>query len=285
VTANTTSALATALIAARKACSPTVHKAGKNDAQKYTYVGHEHVLVGGARNALLEHGLVLMLEGYELVGADSYKTGSGDKQCWRWRGRFVLLHAPSGEQRELFYEATTVPNDKAGFVASTALDRTAHMRVLELAGSDEENPEHDSNEPKPERVRKSKEGAPRERRAAPESAEPPRTAKWWRDQHNALIDRAFQKAGIQSGPADDHGLHKPTLPMPRFSAQAQQHAGMDYDKVPGGYLRQVIWKAPDFGEQPAPVRLWVSYLVAKHEIAKLEQAAAEKALGAGAGAA
>jgi hypothetical protein len=255
-----------------------VHKAGKNEAQRYTYVGHEHVLVGGARDALLENGLVLMLEGYELVGTDSYKTSSGDKQCWRWRGRFVLLHAPSGEHRELTYEATTVPNDKAGFVASTALDRTAHMRVLELAGSDEENPEHDSNEPPAAtKTRKGKTGAAKERAAA----DPPRTAKWWRDQHNALTDRAFKSANIVSGPADDHGLHPPTLPMPRFSAQAQQHAGQPYDKVPGGYLRQVIWKAPDFSEQPANVRLWVSYLVARHELVKLEQAAAEQALGQG----
>jgi hypothetical protein len=269
----TSGALAAALIAARKRCTTTVHKAGRNETQRYTYVGHEHVLTGGARDALLENGLVLLLESYEMVGADSYKTQGGDKQCWRWRGRFLLVHT-SGEQLALSYEATTVPNDKAGFVASTALDRTAHMRVLELAGSDEENPEHDSNEPPKERVRKT-----RERPAA--SNDPPRTAKWWRDQHNALCDRAFKAAGIVSGPADEYGLHPPQLPMPKFSDKAKQYPGLAYNHpdVKPGYLRQVIWMADDFAQQPAPVRLHVSHLVARHEIRKLEDAAAEQALG------
>jgi hypothetical protein len=265
-------ALATALIAARKACSPTVHKAGENKTQNYKYVGHLHVLIGGARNALLENGLVLMLEGYELVGTDAYKTSGGDKQCWRWRGRFVLLHAPSGEHRELSYEATTVPNDKAGFVASTALDRTAHMRVLELAGSDEENPEHDSNEPPKERPRKSK-GA--------KEADPPRPAAWWRDKHNGLCDLAFKKANIASGAADDLGLHVPTLPVPSFSSESKNYPGLRYDNkdVKPGFLREVIWKDKDFGNQPAAVKLWVSYIVCRHELRKLEDAAAEAALG------
>lgn len=276
-------ALAAALLAARKACSPTVHKAGANQAQGYKYVGHEHVLVGGARNALLEHDLVLLLESYELVGAESYaKTPNGEKLVWRWRGRFLLLHSGSGEQLSLSYEATTVTNDKAGFVASTALDRTAHMRVLELAGSDEENPEHDSHEAPRERTRKTREeSAPRERASrSTAKADPPRSAEWWRKQHNDLADRAFQKAGIESGDADEYGLHPPKLPIPRFSAEAKTHAGLAYDKVPGGYLREVIWKDAKFADQSAPVRLWVSYLVARHELAKLEADAAEQALGA-----
>lgn len=279
-----TNALMTALLAARQRVPARVHKAGKNEQQRYTYVGHEHVLAGGARDALLENGLVLLLESYEMVGSDSYKTQSGDKQCWRWRGRFALLHT-SGERLELTYEATTVPNDKAGFVASTALDRTAHMRVLELAGSDEENPEHDSYEQPARRERKGRaEGvgerpAAERRPAASKAAEPPRTAEWWREQHNKLCDRAFEKANIVSGAADDCGLYVPMLPMPRFSDKAQQHAGMAYDKVPPGYLRQVIWLAKDFSEQPAPVRLHVSHLVARHEIRKLEAEAAERALG------
>jgi hypothetical protein len=262
-----TGALMGALLAARKSVQARVHKAGKNEAQKYTYVGHEHVLTGGARDALLENGLVLLLESYEFLGANVTR---GESQVWRWRGIFLLLHT-SGERLGLSYEATTVPNDKAGFVASTALDRTAHMRVLELAGSDEENPEHDSNEPPAAKARSSK--------AKAKEADPPRPAAWWRDQHNALCDLAFKKAGISSGAADEYGLHAPTLPKPSFSDKAQQHAGMAYDKVPPGYLRQVIWKGDDFKNQPAAVKLWVSYLVARHEIGKLEASAAERALG------
>jgi hypothetical protein len=266
-------ALAAALIAARKQCTPTVHKAGANQAQGYKYVGHEHVLVGGARDALLDNGLVLLLESYELVGADTYKTSGGEKLVWRWRGRFLLLHT-SGEQLSLSYEATTVTNDKAGFVASTALDRTAHMRVLELAGSDEENPEHDSHEAPAARARKAK---------TKDAADPPRPAAWWREKHNGLCDMAFKKANIASGAADEFGLHVPTLPVPVFSGDAKNHPGLRYDHkdVKPGFLREVIWKDKDFGNQPAAVKLWVSYLVARHELRKIEDAAAEAALGQG----
>lgn len=315
-----THALMAALLAARKRVSPTVHKAGKNEQQKYTYVGHEHVLAGGARDALLENGLVLLLESYELVGADSYKTQSGDKQCWRWRGRFLLLHT-SGEQLALAYEATTVPNDKAGFVASTALDRTAHMRVLELAGSDEENPEHDSHEPRERRERKNKEGAAaRERplpaanssaqQSAPESSpqsatgsrarqtsQPrstgttasspsssdrklPTSAEGWRAAHIAVCDQLFAEHDIAPGVEDEYGLPTPTLPVPSFSDAAKQHAGARYDAVPAGYLRSVQWVKPKFwADATSPQRQWVSYLVSRHELAKLEAEAAERALG------
>lgn len=142
----TTAELAKALVKARRACDATVFKAGKNSAQGYSYTGHLHVLTGGARRALLDHGLSLVQVGVSFVGVETYKTRSGEQVCWRWRGDFMLVH-DSGETLALSYEATTGANDKAAFVASTALDRTAHMRVLELAGSDEENPEHDSNEP------------------------------------------------------------------------------------------------------------------------------------------
>jgi hypothetical protein len=273
-----TNALMTALLAARKRVPARVHKAGRNESQKYADAGHEHVLVGGARDALLEHDLVLLLESYEMVGADSYKTAGGDKQCWRWRGRFLLLHT-SGEQLSLSYEATTVPNDKASFVASTALDRTAHMRVLELAGSDEENPEHDSNEAPAAKARSSK--------AKAKEADPPRPAAWWRDQHNSLCDLAFKKASIASGPADDFGLHIPTLPVPHFSNESKNYPGLPYNhaNVKRGFLRDVIWKDKDFAKHPAAVKLWVSFLVAKHEIGKLEAEAAEKALALAGGAA
>ena len=308
--------LMSALLAARKQVAPRVHKAGKNEQQKYTYVGHEHVLVGGARDALLENGLVLLLESYELVGADSYKTQSGDKQCWRWRGRFALMHV-SGDRMELVYEATTVPNDKAGFVASTALDRTAHMRVLELAGSDEENPEHDSHDQKERRARKpaGAEARPLASSASPQGSAPassqhssngssarqtsasarstaatpsstpstdrelPTSVEGWLSAHRAVCDGLFKELGIEYGPADEYGLTTPTLPVPSFSAQAKAHAGAAYNVVPAGYLRSVMWVKPKFWEAPdAAKALWVSYLVARYELQKLEADAAERAL-------
>jgi hypothetical protein len=134
--------LVAALVKARAQLKGTVFKAGRNDAQRFAYVGHEHVLVSGAREALLSCGLVLVQTGVEYAGESVYKTSKGEATCWRWRGSFVLAHT-SGAQMILSFEATTQANDKAGYVASTALDRTAHLRVLELAGSSEEDPEHD----------------------------------------------------------------------------------------------------------------------------------------------
>lgn len=137
--------LLSALLAARQSVHATVFKAGKNKVQDYDFVGHEHVLTSGVREALLNNGLLLEEREVSFLGAEVYKTKSGENTCWRWRGRFTLSHT-SGAERDYTFEATTGPNDKAGFVASTALDRTALMRIMQLAGSKTENPEHDSNE-------------------------------------------------------------------------------------------------------------------------------------------
>lgn len=142
--------LTVALVKARQEMRGTVYKAGRNDAQRFAYVGHEHVLVSGARDALLKHGLALVQTGVEFAGESTYRTSKGDNACWRWRGKFTLAHT-SGGALELTFEATTQANDKAGYVASTALDRTAHLRVLELAGSSEEDPEHNSHDDEPQR--------------------------------------------------------------------------------------------------------------------------------------
>lgn len=142
------SELAKALKAAREACPTTVYKGGYNQAQRYQYVGHEQVLTSGARKVLLDNGLVLTQTRVEFLGQLEYETRNGKQLCWRWRGDFELQHV-SGEVKGYSFEATTGPNDKAAFVASTALDRTAHMRLLEIAGTNDENPEHDSHdEPK-----------------------------------------------------------------------------------------------------------------------------------------
>ncbi len=138
--------LAAALVRARRDCPPTVFKAGRNKDQNYRFVGHEQVLVSGARAALLRHGLVLEQQSVEYVGSLLAPSRSGERPVWRWCGTFVLLYGASGEERLYRYEATTQPNDKAAYVASTALDRVALLRVLQLAGSDEENPEHDSHD-------------------------------------------------------------------------------------------------------------------------------------------
>lgn len=133
-----------ALVAARKAISPTVYKAGKNEAQRYAYAGHEHV-VTHARAAMLANGLALEQVRVTHESVMTYSTRNGEQIAWLWRGDFALLHA-SGESRSYSFLATTAANDKAAYVASTALDRTAILRVMQLAGSTEEDPEHDSND-------------------------------------------------------------------------------------------------------------------------------------------
>lgn len=108
----------------------------------------------------------------------------------------------------------------------------------------------------------------------------PADAEGWRASHNALCEQLFAEHDIVPGAADEYGLHVPSLPMPTFSASAKQHAGKRYDEVPGGYLRSVFWVKPKFwADATSPQRQHVSYWVARHEIAKLEQDAAEQALG------
>jgi hypothetical protein len=135
------SELAKALATARGVMRGTVHKGGTNQHQRYPYVGHEHVMVSGAREALHGNGLSLVQTSVEYVG----EVPGGKVQALLWRGNFRLLHA-SGESLDLSYLATTQANDKAAFVASTSLDRTAFLRVLALAGSSEEDPEHDEHD-------------------------------------------------------------------------------------------------------------------------------------------
>jgi hypothetical protein len=133
-----TGELTKALAAARSAMKGTVYKGGTNQHQRYPYVGHEHVMTSGAREALSEQGLALVQTGVEYVG----EVPGGKVQVLLWRGSFRLLHT-SGESLDLSLLATTQANDKSAFVASTSLDRTAFLRVLALAGSAEEDPEHD----------------------------------------------------------------------------------------------------------------------------------------------
>lgn len=134
------SELAKALTKARAALRGTVFKGGTNTHNKYPYVGHEHVMTSGAREALQENDLSLVQTGVEFVG----DVPGGKSQVLLWKGTFKLLHA-SGESLDLTFLATTQGGDKAAFIASTGLDRTAWLRVLALAGSSEDDPDHDEN--------------------------------------------------------------------------------------------------------------------------------------------
>lgn len=155
-----------ALVRARRELHGTVHKEGYNRDQKYAYVGHEQVLMCGAREALLKHGLVLEQRSVEYAGELVAETYKGKRTIWRWTGTYALVHV-SGDERLYTFSATTQPNDKAAFVASTSLDRTAYLRLLSLAGTDEENPEANWHDDNREQSRRAETQPPRRQERAP----------------------------------------------------------------------------------------------------------------------
>jgi hypothetical protein len=125
-----------ALILARKDLRGSLHKDAYNQHQKYHYLGHETVNEH-VRPILLRHGL--LLEERRVTFKESVE---GKSPVLVWEGEFTLSHV-SGEVRDYKFSATTMVTDKAAFVASTALDRTAQLRVMALSGSAEEDPEND----------------------------------------------------------------------------------------------------------------------------------------------
>jgi hypothetical protein len=140
--------LHSALIAARAAIPARVFKAAHHQGQGgYNYVSHEQVLLH-ARDALLEHGLLLEERSVSYDGESIVRSQRGESHVWRWTGTFALVHE-RGEERAYSFTATTQPNDKAAYVASTSLDRLAHMRVLQLAGTSDENAESDWHDQQP----------------------------------------------------------------------------------------------------------------------------------------
>lgn len=258
--------LVTALVAARQACKPTVHKEGKNQQQGYAYAGHEHVLEQGARQQLLAHGLVLEQVKVEFLGELHYETRNGKNIAWRWRGVHKLVHI-SGEEREYEFEATTNTNDKSAFVASTALDRTAHLRVLELAGSAEENPEHDSHDRDRANQQRT---APRERAPKEQTKKPATTTQ--EAQTGASLDPTWQPPLF--------GLAAPTSPEPRFGEQAKTHAGKCWSEeiwIVEGWLKDADKRAAFERSRSTDDVAWARFLVEHRRRRKTWEAAQPKA--------
>jgi hypothetical protein len=263
------SELVKALVKARMACKPTVHKSAKNSAQGYSYVGHEQVLVSGARESLLAHGLVLVEKAVTFAGCLEYKTKNGEQQCWRWRGVFELVHE-SGESREYEFEATTGANDKAAFVASTALDRTAHLRICCIAGSAEEDPEHDSHDRFAEAAAKSQ----RTKRTLDDVArgvDPAQAAAAARSEEIAAnYNKMAQFSNdAMTGELDSFGLMVPTGDPPRF--QSGKDEGKSYGEVPAGKIRALMGSDAFREKASAHTQIWAAYIVATHELSKLKE--------------
>lgn len=233
--------LVAALIAARTAVHLKVKKAGWNKAQSYSFAGHEHVLEH-VRATMLAHGLILEQVDVEYLGSETYTTRSGTNAAWRWRGTHKLIHT-SGEERTYVFAATTGPNDKAAFVASTALDRTAILRIMQLAGSDEENPEHDSNEQDAKPAAKAK-------RSLDDVAE-----------KSPLDD--VHACGIQYDGKEAPKMPKGTVPI---IPDGKKHAGQSMDTVPVGYLRSIYRDIPaEHSHKP-----WAKYFIEAHAFSKLK---------------
>ena len=137
--------LRSALVAAQATVNGMVFKAGANTAQNYRYVGHKEV-IEHVREAMRSHGIVVVPTRLRFVQDLTYRTSRGEQHAWLWEQDFVVVHVASNEREAVTVQATTACNDKAAFVASTAADRTLLMRLMRLAGTSEENPEHDSHD-------------------------------------------------------------------------------------------------------------------------------------------
>lgn len=131
--------LAKALVAARKDVHATVHKAGEKTAGgggNYKYVGHEHV-VKHTRDALTKNGLVFA------------QTSCVKKEDGSYSAMSLLMHESGETMAYGPFECSLPSNGKESFIASTALDRTALLRLMGVAGSADEDPEHNSNNREP----------------------------------------------------------------------------------------------------------------------------------------
>lgn len=161
------SILSAALVRAKQRVKATVYKAGRNEAQRFTYVGHEHV-IEHIREALLSEGLDWTQTNLSLIGEFTHVASKGPTTILRWSASFSLIHAATGERRLLGpYEGTTQTGDKVSYVASTALDRTALLRLFNLAGSkdeDVESPTHPNLDDQPQQ---------QQRASAPQQAQQP----------------------------------------------------------------------------------------------------------------
>jgi hypothetical protein len=137
--------LRAALAAAQAEVRGLVYKAGANQEQRYRFVGHEDV-IEHVRAAMVKHGVIVVPTGLRFVQELTWQTAKGTRIAWLWEQSFDVAHAHSEESRTATVQVTTMPNDKASFVASTAADRTLLMRLMRLAGTSEENPEDDSHD-------------------------------------------------------------------------------------------------------------------------------------------
>lgn len=277
--------LTKALLAARTDVAATVFKKGQiktegnERAPKYNYVGHEHVLLH-VRERMLNHGLVLVQTSVEFAGYAEWETRDGLKRILRWKGVHRLMHT-SGESLEYACEATTNTNDKSAFVASTACDRTALLRLMQLAGSAEEDPEHHSNQQKEER-------APRERtqrntekgRPTAQTSQGAQTGGGSAPKGDANPDAGVAVQTSSDGTSlDRYGVRIPRSPCPVFSADAKQGmAGKPWTSA--AWFMDKLLKQHETGERTlTSVQLeWANYAV-EHRARRKDAEAADAALG------
>ena len=129
-------ALLTALISAQSKVGRKVAKEGSGDGIPFKYAGHEHVIDHVAA-AMIEFGLVLTVG--HVGGPRTLDVRKGDNVRTLWSFDYVaVLHHVDGGSIEMGVSATTIPGDKAAYIASTAADRTARLRFMAIAGTNED---------------------------------------------------------------------------------------------------------------------------------------------------
>ena len=135
----------TAINKAQSEMNSTVHKSEKNSFSNYSYVGHEQV-ISHCQKALIDNGLIVEPS----IKTDGpvpleYKSRNGNQLVWSWSFTISVSHI-KGHTKDYIVPVTTQANDKSAFVASTSADRTLRLRLCGLAGSNEEDPEHNSHD-------------------------------------------------------------------------------------------------------------------------------------------
>lgn len=116
-------------------------------AHNYKYVGHADVL--SATSRLAAHNIVIGAPRETAMASREYGPADKSRCVWEWTFEIPVYEITTGHVEVFRIAATTMPGDKAAFVASTAADRTLRLRLFGLGGGEMEDPEHPNNSDAP----------------------------------------------------------------------------------------------------------------------------------------
>lgn len=203
-------ALRKALCAAQLEVKGLIHKVNANAEQNYKYIGHEDV-IERVRDAMAKHGISVDQASLTIERSVDVGTSGGAKPRWYWRGLCLVSHTEGGVVLRVV-RAMTMCNDKAAFVARTAIDRTLRMTLMGVAGS-REDPENDA--PDGPGAREQPQQQAQQRPAQQEQRQPPR------EQHRD------QLRGQQGGQAQAAAQRQQPTGSARQTPEDKRKAGPD----------------------------------------------------------